>query len=194
MPTNCEIIRLPNDILRIVASYLRGTYGSATAFNYGREWKNLLNSNKSHFQPLKNVSQIIILNNAFTRLFLTSPAFRETVLSTVENRSKQLRFSLVDYSPTSELDLTPLCPAKSLSLRKCTAEIHSILLVGIEEITLFDCSIQDLGFCSQIGTVQIFFPDCESLMTPTLSSTTAFKVYCNQRSCNIDNYQRALLP
>jgi Leucine-rich repeat (LRR) protein len=189
---NCEIIRLPNDILRIVVSYLRGTYGNATSFSYGIEWKNLLNSNKSYFQHLKKVSQILSLSNTFTRVFLTSLVFRETVLSTIENRSKQLRFSLTDYAPSPELDLTLLCPAHYLSLKRCRSEI-SVLLVGIEEIKLSSCCIQDLSFCSRIGNIEILLPECESLLTPTLSTTTVFKVCCqDENGCKIENYERAL--
>jgi hypothetical protein len=52
---------------------------------------------------------------------------------------------------------------------------------------------QDLSFCSQIGKIDILFPDCESLLTPTLSTTTVFKVCCrDQNGCKIENYERAL--
>jgi hypothetical protein len=189
---NCEIIRLPSDILSVVAGCLHGTYGNATAFSSGLEWQNALNSNKSYFQHLKKVTQIISLSNKFTRLFLTSTGFRETVLSKIENRKNQLQFNLVDYFPSPDLDLTLLCPAKHLSLIRCTSEI-SVFLVDIEKITLSECSIQDLSFCSKIGTVDILVPACESLLTSTLSTTTVFKVYCAyKQSCKIENYQRAL--
>jgi hypothetical protein len=190
----CEIVRLPHDILRVVASYLHDNYENAF-FNYGLESKNLLNSSKSYFHGLKKVSQVISLSDKLSRLFLTSLVFRETVLSKIENRSEQLRFNLTDYSPSPDHDLSLLCPANKVYMRKCTTEI-SVSLVGIKEITLFECSIHDLSFCSQIAIVNVVFPDCESLLTPTLSSTTAFKVwsrYCQyKKSCKIENYERAL--
>jgi hypothetical protein len=184
MATQSEIIRLPHDILRFIANFIHANA------DYGTEWQNLLNANKKNFQHLKRESRVISLSNKFSRLFLLSSAFRETVLSKIEIRSKQLRFSLRDYS-TPELDLKLLCPAKHLLLESCTTEIN-FLLMGIEQIDLCECAIKDLSFCSQSRKVNICFPANQFSLFTTPNATLEFSViYGRNVDYRIENYGHA---
>jgi hypothetical protein len=90
----CYLTRLPFEILRLIANYfLKEEDQNKKVFFFCRDWRNFLNTKKTHFAGWKKESQLILLQCPGVEKFYSSPEIRNQILNYIEDPRKQLELN-----------------------------------------------------------------------------------------------------
>jgi hypothetical protein len=120
------------------------TYGGTTAtdFKYSFDLRNFVNTNKSYFGEWKKKTRVMVLMTAESEMFVKSSAFRNRVLSMIEDPLEQLELQF--FYSLAEVSLN--FPGGA---RKITVEGGKIRNVSIScnHIVFRNCIIQNLRDC-----------------------------------------------
>jgi hypothetical protein len=150
------LFSLPQDILCFIANYLLpAPEQHKRIFHYSYDWRSFLNSNKKHFGRWKKESQILVLTGADAKRFRDLKGFREKASLCVENSRFQLDVILDGKEevnrPVIDLQLFNNVRKIHLQYYHCVAP----LTMDVDEISLADCRIQELFFCSNCKSVRV---------------------------------------
>jgi hypothetical protein len=162
----CFLLKLPPEILHIVAHFfLKSDQEREKVFVLSLDLINFLNCNKVQFLQWKKSVQIIKLNRPHSAKYLASSKFRNRVLEAVSSpkqiclelvRPEMMEKSLVNRSKPTELDLSPVCGVRDVNIHDCYLPSFTPI-TDVEELTVVDCAVTNLSFCSSSSIKSLFF-------------------------------------
>jgi hypothetical protein len=166
---NCYIASISRDVLYFLADYLLPVEEQQKQnFKYSLELRNFVNTNKSYFGEWKRKTRVMVLMTAESEMFVNSSAFRNRVLSMVEDPLEQLELQFL-YQRLTEVSLN--FPGGA---RKITVEYGNIHNVSIScnHIVFQNCTVQHLQDCPPFR--KIVWRDC-TVQEGDLNSLTIFE-------------------
>jgi hypothetical protein len=162
----CLLLKLPPEVLHIVAYFLlKSDQEREKVFVLSLDLINFLNCNKVQFLQWKKSVQIIKLNRPHSAKYLASAKFRNRVLEAVSSpkqiclefvRPEIMEKSLVNRSKPTELDLSPVCGVREVTMHDCY--LPSLTpITDVEELTVVDCAVTNLSFCSTSSSLKSLY-------------------------------------
>jgi hypothetical protein len=141
---NCYFASTPRDVLHFLADYLLpAEEQQKPIFKYSFDLRNFVNTNKSYFGEWKKKTRVMVLMTTESEMFVNSLAFRNRVLSMIDDPLEQLVLQFIYRI------LTEVSPNFPGGARKVTVEYGKIHNVSIscQHIVFRDCTIQHLHDC-----------------------------------------------
>jgi hypothetical protein len=151
------LFSLPNDIFCFLANRLLPTdEQNKLIFKFSHDWRNLMNTSKTHFADFKKHTVLIVLKAAHTLNFTTSSSFRDRIMQLIINPLEQLELHFVKWFGQSGLVTINFssCPAvKKVTLQSCQ---FLQLPPAFRELCLILSNSNDLQIRNPIKSLKVY--------------------------------------
>jgi hypothetical protein len=152
---SCFVSSIPKDVLYFLADYLLPVEEQQKqCFKYNYDLRNFVNTNKKYFGEWKKKTRVMTLMTSDAEKFVSSLAFRSTVLSMIDDPLEQLELQFLYLDRTC---VTPVSLIFQGGVRKFTAEQCNINEFSIPcgEIIFRNCNIQNLHDCPPFRKLEL---------------------------------------